>query len=112
MSAAKDPLAEFEANHPITPLIEIAKRVAPKPIDQTISERRNTHGDFRRDAATAQALKHVMREGENWGELSSVQREALEHVATKIARILAGDPNYKDHWLDVIGYFTLVVNSL
>ena len=40
------------------------------------------------------------------------QREALEMIAHKIARILNGDPNYADNWIDIAGYATLVANRL
>ncbi|WP_257617167.1 hypothetical protein [Campylobacter pinnipediorum] len=33
-------------------------------------------------------------------------------IAHKIARILAGNPNYKDHWDDIAGYATLVSKEL
>ncbi len=36
--------------------------------------------------------------------LSATQRESLDLIATKIARILSGDPNHEDHWLDIEGY--------
>jgi hypothetical protein len=41
-----------------------------------------------------------------------VQREALEGVFTKIARILSGDPNHKDHWSDIAGGAHLVEERL
>ena len=33
-------------------------------------------------------------------------------IAHKIGRILAGDPNHIDHWLDIAGYATLVAKEL
>jgi hypothetical protein len=45
-------------------------------------------------------------------DLAQDQREALEMIAHKIARILNGDPNYSDNWIDVAGYATLVANRL
>ncbi len=30
----------------------------------------------------------------------------------KIARIINGDPNYADSWVDIAGYATLVANRL
>jgi len=44
--------------------------------------------------------------------LNNDQREALEMIAHKIARILNGDPNYADNWIDIAGYATLVANRL
>jgi len=81
-------------------------------IEEVLEERHSTHGDFHQDARIAQALKHVIREGVNWGELTPEMREALDNMMTKVARILAGDPNYSEHWADMIGYATLVLRSL
>jgi hypothetical protein len=38
-------------------------------------------------------------------------REALEIDAHKIGRILAGDPDFRDHWLDRAGYATLIARE-
>lgn len=70
--------------------------------------RKATHGDFSDHARITQALKAVMREEAGWDRLSDVQREALEMNAHKVGRILAGDPNFADHWDDIAGYAKLV----
>ena len=44
--------------------------------------------------------------------LSYQQLEALEMICHKIARIVAGDPDFADHWRDIAGYATLVANEL
>jgi hypothetical protein len=36
----------------------------------------------------------------------------LEMIAHKIARILSGDPNHRDHWEDIAGYAELVVREI
>jgi hypothetical protein len=48
-----------------------------------------------------------MKSGTNWISLSDGQAEALEMIAGKIARILSGNPDFADHWDDVIGYAQL-----
>jgi hypothetical protein len=40
------------------------------------------------------------------------QREALDMIAHKIGRILNGDPNYADSWVDIAGYAKLVADRL
>lgn len=40
--------------------------------------------------------------------LTDVQRESIDLIATKLARICCGDPNHRDHWDDIAGYATLV----
>ena len=93
------------------PRVAHSPPVAPS-IDDVLAQRNDVHGEFRDDATTAQALKYVMRDGKNRDDLSSIQKEALDNIATKIARILSGDPNHKDHWFDIIGYCTLVMQAL
>lgn len=54
-----------------------------------------------------QTIKSAMHSGPQWDNMSPGQREALELIATKIGRIVSGDPNHIDHWDDIIGYATL-----
>ncbi len=76
-----------------------------------LNERQKTHGDYYDTAAYAQHLKEVMRRGKNWLLLDDAQRETLEMVASKIGRILSGNPHEVDHWKDVAGYAQLIVNA-
>lgn len=77
-------------------------------MDDIINERQKTHGDYYLTAGTAQELKDVMRRGKNWETLDDMQREALEMIATKIARTLSGNPHEPDHWRDIAGYAELI----
>ena len=76
-----------------------------------LNERQKTHGDYYDTAAYAQQLKEVLRQGKNWTLLDDAQRETLEMAATKIGRILSGNPHEVDHWVDIAGYFQLIVNA-
>jgi len=69
--------------------------------------KQKTHGDYKNTANISQSLKNVMSGGENWDALKDTQREALELIAMKIARILSGDHNFRDHWDDIEGYAEL-----
>jgi hypothetical protein len=40
--------------------------------------------------------------------LNHAQCEALEQIATKLARLLTGDPNHADHARDIAGYAELL----
>ena len=75
-----------------------------------LNEREKTHGDFAKVAATACALKQIFRRPARG--LLPVQSEALDLIATKLARIVCGDPNVRDHWEDIAGYANLVVRDL
>ena len=73
-----------------------------------LDEREKTHGDYYRVAMMAQELKDVMRRGKNWKVLDDTQREALEMIASKIGRIMSGNPHEADHWRDIAGYAALI----
>lgn len=71
-----------------------------------LAQRQTTHGSFAEVADLAQALKQIMREHRTAG-LNCQQSEALDLIATKMARILCGNPNERDHWADLAGYAQL-----
>ena len=79
-----------------------------KTIEKILAEREKTHGDFRTHAAITDAIKYHMHNSSKWSYLSPTQREALDMIAHKIGRIIAGDSNVKDHWDDIAGYAKLV----
>ena len=81
-------------------------------IESTLAERKKSHGNFADNAAVIQSLKRIMKDTENWGKLSSAQREALEMIQHKIGRILSGDTNHIDSWHDIGGYAKLVEDIL
>ncbi len=77
-----------------------------------LTTRETTHGDYADTARIAQTLKEALRSQHGWGNLDDAQRESLEMMATKQARILSGNPNEKDHWDDIAGYAKLVSERL
>ena len=81
-------------------------------LEQTLLEREQTHGDFNRHALIAQSIKCQMFNAHGYGNLNACQRESLDMIAHKIARILNGNPNVHDHWHDIAGYATLVAKEL
>jgi len=88
---------------------EQQKHYAARPAS-VLQERSATHGDFAHGAVVSQRLKFALAEGVNWEAMDVVQREALEAVAGKLARIVAGDPNFLDHYRDIIGYTQLAMD--
>lgn len=83
---------------------------AAKP-QNVLSQRGGTHGDFEVGAQTAQRFKSILHSSPRWQTMSLVQREALENVTGKLARILTGDPDFLDHYRDIIGYTQLAMDS-
>ena len=84
-------------------------------ITTTLIERGTRYGQFRTHAEITQHLKETLRTGaasSGWHRLATDQREALEMIVHKIARILNGDPNYHNSWHDIAGYAKLVADRL
>ena len=84
-------------------------------IQEILAERGSRYGKFSSHATITQALKEVMCGAvvdTNWARLSDSQKECLDMVAHKIGRILNGDPDYADSWVDIVGYTQLVVDEL
>ena len=78
----------------------------------TLTEREKTYGAFGDVAATAVALKNALTDGVTSRDCSDVQREALSMIATKMARIVNGDPDYVDSWHDIAGYALLAIANI
>lgn len=100
-------------------------------INKTLEERGKNYGVFADHAAIAQSLKALM--SGDWAALQDVlvdqtqlqtalmgkwdvlafdMQESLHMIAHKIARILNGNPDHIDSWVDIAGYAQLVANRL
>jgi hypothetical protein len=84
----------------------------PIKIEDVLKQRQATHGAFAPKATTIQVLKNIMRGAEKWRDLSFAQQESLDMIMTKVGRILHGNPNEPDHWLDIIGYTKLISDDI
>jgi len=84
-------------------------------ISKTLAERGARYGDFSVHAKICQDLQDVMHQTSGmhagiirgWPALDAVKKQALTVIDDKIARILSGDPEYKDNWHDLQGYAKL-----
>ena len=70
------------------------------------------YGTFAENARISQSIKDAMLVSRNWPDMRADQREALEMIAGKVARILNGDPEHFDSWHDIAGYATLVADTM
>lgn len=79
-----------------------------------LAERGSRYGKFTDHAEVTQTFKAIFRArmGEKWDALADDQKEALEMIAHKLARIANGDPDYADSWVDIAGYAKLVADRL
>jgi hypothetical protein len=80
----------------------------------TLTERGNRYGKFSGHAQVTQEIKRVMsRHAAALNKtFTDSQWEALEMIAHKIGRIINGDPDYADSWVDIAGYAKLVADEL
>ena len=81
-------------------------------IEKTLQARAESYGAFDDLARLSQSLKREMSKGKQWCEMSPYQREALEMIVHKIARLLNGDCDHVDSWHDIAGYAQLVEHKL
>ena len=97
-----------------------AKRAAhyfPGPVadvNATLDARAEMYGKFKDGASLMQAVKrelaaHAAKHGKTFAD---DQWEALEMIVHKIGRIVNGDPDVVDHWVDIAGYATLISDRL
>jgi hypothetical protein len=77
-------------------------------IQEILQERGDRYGSFEDHAQISQSLKKAMHKSKNWSNLTDVQKEGLEMIQHKIARILNGDHLYLDSVIDIVGYSTLI----
>ena len=80
-------------------------------INQTLKDRGSRYGRFIDHATITQRLKMVLY-ATSLDHLEDDQREALDMICHKIGRIINGDPNYADSWIDIAGYAKLVADRL
>jgi hypothetical protein len=86
----------------------------PVGIDATLAERGTKYGKFIDQAAVTYKLKNVLREhsGVHGKSYAYDQAEALDMICAKLGRIVNGDPDYADSWVDIAGYAKLVSDRL
>jgi transposase len=108
--------AEDEAIIEAAAALKEACTFTPKKegVDVILDERGNNYGAFLDNARVTQRLKAVAHQfaGQNNKTFDADQAEALDMIFTKIGRILNGDPNHIDSWIDIAGYATLVADRL
>lgn len=105
-----------EAKPEPTPESAPAPEPAPETnqIEKILDKRAEQYGTFVRNANIAIKLKQVIHNAmvrENT-QLYPDQLQALDMIATKIGRILTGNPSHLDSWMDIAGYATLVSDRL
>lgn len=86
----------------------------PTNVNGILNERGSRYGNFLDHAAITQGIKGLIAGylEDNNKVLAHDQQEALDMIAHKIGRIINGDPDYVDSWVDIAGYAQLVADRL
>ncbi len=80
-------------------------------ISAMLQSREKTHGPYENTAFVANRLQRILFEscGQRDIETDHVLREAMAMICQKMARMVSGDVNSLEHWIDVAGYAVLVI---
>lgn len=91
---------------------ELAREAAD--VDETLNERAQDYGKFKDGAALMQGIKRLLADHARVHDktFADDQWEALEMIVHKIARIVNGNPDKVDSWVDIAGYATLIADRL
>lgn len=81
-------------------------------VNEVLTERGNRYGVFSKHASVTQDIKRALFNCRHRETFAADQVEALEMIAHKLGRIVNGDPNYADSWIDIAGYAKLVADRL
>ncbi len=83
-------------------------------VTQILTERGQRYGKFTGHAEVTQMLKTVVATALHKRDktLAPDQQEAMDMILHKIGRIVNGDPDYDDSWVDIAGYAKLVADRL
>ena len=83
-------------------------------VDNVLNDRAKDYGKFIEGAEIMQMLKRLVHNyiEERGTTLAFDQREAIDMIIHKLGRIINGNPDKVDHWVDIAGYAKLVAERL
>ena len=93
---------------------EITMEPEETNVDQVLDSRAKDYGKFIEGAEIMQMLKRLVHNyiEDRGTPLAFDQREAIDMIIHKLGRIINGNPDKVDHWVDIAGYATLVAERL
>lgn len=83
-------------------------------VKETLVKRNSTYGDYYFQSKVSIDLKEFIARqlAIRKKTLMHDQQDALDMICVKISRIINGDANHSDNWLDIAGYASLVADRL
>lgn len=112
---------QFASLAPAEPMAEVSRVIMQTGIemyedevDATLDARAVDYGKFIEGAEVMQMLKRVVQNALSNRDkvLAHDQAESMDMIIHKIGRIINGNPDVVDHWLDIAGYAKLVADRL
>jgi hypothetical protein len=96
------------------PIVNPAITMEPNDVDAILDSRAKDYGKFIEGAEIMQMLKRLVHNyiEDRGTPLAFDQREAIDMIIHKMGRIINGNPDKVDHWVDIAGYATLVAERL
>ena len=93
---------------------ELLNKPSPINVDATLVERGKRYGTFKGHAEVTYKLKNILRAHADKMQRTFAfdQAEAMDMICHKLGRIVNGDPDYVDSWVDIAGYAKLVADRL
>jgi len=114
-----------KTNPTITPLVdykrdetyqEMPSKLEPvyPEVNNILEQRGKRYGSFVGQAHVTDRLSSAIEDElqKRNKKLLPVQQQAINMIVSKLARIINGDSNYDDNWIDIAGYSQLVVDYL
>lgn len=84
-------------------------------INEILDERGKRYGKFVDVAKATDDIQNAVWEQASLGKLDSIEPDqsvAIDMICHKLARIVVGDADYLDNWVDIAGYAQLVADRL
>ena len=93
---------------------EITMEPDETDVGAVLDSRAKDYGKFIEGAEIMQMLKRLVHNyiEDRGTPLAFDQREAIDMIIHKLGRIINGNPDKVDHWVDIAGYATLVADRL
>lgn len=83
-----------------------------KEVAGTMKQRGAVYGDFTDGALFSQTCLDAAQAGPNWKNLTPVQKSSISHILQKMQRVVCGDANHRDTWVDIAGYAMLAADRI
>ena len=114
LSEVPDHPAEVLTQQALDKAMSITMAPDATDVDAILDSRAKDYGKFIEGAEIMQMLKRLVHNyiEDRGTPLAFDQREAIDMIIHKLGRIINGNPDKVDHWVDIAGYSTLVADRL